>query len=308
MTDYKNFKNEKSFRLLDMYERLNKGEILYKSQLSEQYGVSEKSIQRDISDLRIYLVEHHENDDNELVYDKKLNGYKLEKNNNLWFNSKEVLAICKIILESRAFNKKELQQLIEKLLIQTPKNERKEVEEIIRKELFYYVPPLHNKNLFSRLWDLTQYINCKEIIEIEYTRKDDFTRNYLIKPVAIMFSEYYFYVISYMADDTKKDPTVFRVDRIKEIKNTHEHFVTPYQDEFNDGEFRKRVQFMFTGKLTKVKFEYSGYSLEAILDRIPTAKIVSQKDNVYTIEAEAYGEGIIMWLKTQGDYVKMIEK
>lgn len=66
-----------------------------------------------------------------------------------------------------------------------------------------------------------------------------------------MFSEFYFYIISYMADESKKNPTVFRIDRILEVKGNGRHFRTPYQDEFNDGEFRKRVQYMFIGKLKK---------------------------------------------------------
>ena len=118
-----------------------------------------------------------------------------------------------------------------------------------------------------------------------------------------MFSEFYFYVVSYMADETRTNPTVFRVDRIEEIKDTMQHFQTPYSKEFNDGEFRKRIQFMFTGELKKVKFEFSGASVESILDKLPTAQIIDKKEDVYTITAESYGDGIYMWLRAQGDIV-----
>ena len=37
---------------------------------------------------------------------------------------------------------------------------------------------------------------------------------------------------------------------------------------FQDGEFRKRIQFMQTGMLVKIKFYYNGPSLEAVLDRV----------------------------------------
>ena len=40
----------KGFRLLSIYERLNKGEILHKTELAEQFSVSEKTVQRDIDD------------------------------------------------------------------------------------------------------------------------------------------------------------------------------------------------------------------------------------------------------------------
>ena len=64
---------------------------------------------------------------------------------------------------------------------------------------------------------------------------------------------------------------------------------------------------MYGGKLQRVKFLYKGDSLEAVLDRLPTAKILNEEDGVYTISAEVFGKGIDMWLKSQGDLVEIIE-
>ena len=85
-----------------------------------------------------------------------------------------------------------------------------------------------------------------------------------------------------------------------------ETFKVIYKDRFEEGEFRKRVQFMFGGKLRKVRFEYSGYSVEAVLDRLPTARIEKEEDGVYTISAEVFGDGIDMWLRSQGDRIRVI--
>ena len=64
---------------------------------------------------------------------------------------------------------------------------------------------------------------------------------------------------------------------------------------------------MYGGKLRKVKFQYSGFSVEAVLDRLPTAQIISEKDGVYTITAEVFGDGIDMWLRSQGDLVRLVK-
>ena len=77
---------------------------------------------------------------------------------------------------------------------------------------------------------------------------------------------------------------------------------------FSDGEFRKRIQFMYAGELRRVTFDYCGASVEAVLDRLPTAKVVSEKNGVYRITAEVYGNGIDMWLRSQGSAVKVVEK
>ena len=43
--------------------------------------------------------------------------------------------------------------------------------------------------------------------------------------------------------------TIYRIDWIKERKVLEEKFYIPYHSRFEEGEFRKRVQFMYGGKL-----------------------------------------------------------
>ena len=90
----------------------------------------------------------------------------------------------------------------------------------------------------------------------------------MLKPVGIMFSEFYFYLIAWMADDSKDLYTVFRADRITNMEVKDEGFEIPYAQRFSEAEFRKRVQFMYTGKLKRVKFAYLGASLEVVFDRL----------------------------------------
>ena len=74
------------------------------------------------------------------------------------------------------------------------------------------------------------------------------------------------------------------MDRLKNLKVTEEHFSVPYRNKFEEGEYRKRIQFMRGGKLRKVKLEYSGFAVEAVLDRLPTARIISEDEGKYVIE------------------------
>lgn len=70
---------------------------------------------------------------------------------------------------------------------------------------------------------------------------------------------------------------------------------------------RKRIQFMYGGKLEKVRFIYTGPNLEAVLDRLPTSRVVGHDSRGYPIaEAEVFsGNGLDMWLKSQGDWVEL---
>lgn len=63
---------------------------------------------------------------------------------------------------------------------------------------------------------------------------------------------------------------------------------------------------MWPGSLRNIRFEFNGPSLQAILDRLPTAKVIDRYDGKYLIEAEVYGDGIKMFLLSQGSWVKAI--
>lgn len=145
--------------------------------------------------------------------------------------------------------------------------------------------------------------------------KDKVTVKRKVKPVAIMFSEYYFYLTAFIHDEEVRKkfdvindsfPTIYRIDRIKKLMVLDEKFHIPYSSRFEEGEFRKRIQFMYGGKLQKVKFKYSGLDIDAILDRLPTAQVLAEEDGIYTVSAEVFGKGIDMWLKSQGNYITQL--
>lgn len=297
--------NIKSFRLINMYEKLNRGDIINKKEFAEEFGISEKSVQRDIDDLRTYLYESGGNE-TAIEYDYEKSGYRLVKQERTFLTNEEIFAVAKILLESRGLNKQELNSLIDKLLIQATPSARVNIKELMLNERFHYIPPRHGKPIIDLIWKLNGHIFNKEIIEFDYIRKDGVASHRAVKPLSVMFSDYYFYLIAWMADDSKDFPTVFRVDRMTEVKATGEKFKIPYKDRFEEGEFRKRVQFMYSGPLKTIRFEYTGQSIEAILDRIPGAEILEQSNGKYVLKAECYGDGILMWLRTQGDYVKIL--
>lgn len=58
-------------RVLFLYTKLLEGQILRKNELAEYFDVNEKSIQRDLEDIRSYLeeVEIEEGTGSELLYD-----------------------------------------------------------------------------------------------------------------------------------------------------------------------------------------------------------------------------------------------
>lgn len=314
-------KNNKIERVLGIYTRLLNGSIVKKSEEAANYGVNERSIQRDIDDIRNYLELDGERVGciNNVIYDRSSKGYRLEKVCKMKLSNSEVLALCKILLDSRAFTKTEMTQMLDRLIsCCVPETNQRMLKELIRNEEFHYVEPKHRTVFMDKLWELGTAINGCRCIEIEYTRsKDKITVTRKLRPVAVMFSEFYFYLTAFIDDEKVQEnfkvlndafPTIYRLDRIKKLAVLDERFHIPYSSRFEEGEFRKRIQFMYGGKLQKVKFRYSGYDIDAVLDRLPTAKVLSEEDEVYIVEAEVFVQGIDMWLRSQGSFVERIKQ
>jgi len=115
-----------------------------------------------------------------------------------------------------------------------PKADQKLVKKLIRNEEFHYVEPRHRTKFIDQLWSLGQAVNESRYIEIDYYRtKDKKIVHRKLRTVAIMFSEYYFYLAAFIEDkEVQKDfdvlndsfPTIYRIDRIKLLKVLDEHF------------------------------------------------------------------------------------
>ncbi|MCX7531287.1 helix-turn-helix transcriptional regulator [Lactococcus lactis] len=293
-------KNDKSSRLLKMNERLSRGEPLKKQSIKKEFNIPSKTFDRDIKFLREFYFETNE----KIIYDKKLNAYYLQSESKR-LAKKEVYALCKILIESRAFNYHEFNSLIEKLLRQCNFNEVEEISKLIGNQRLNYVELQHGKYLINLIWEIAMYIRNQELIYFDYKRQDGTEKNHHVKPVGIIFSEFYFYLLAYHTD-YNKIPTVYRVDRIKNLSSIGEKFTVPYADRFSESEFYKRVLFMYTGELQQIRFKYTGV-LESLLDKVPTATIekeVSKKE--WVIRAESFGEGLLMWLKSQGSKVQIL--
>ena len=305
----------KNQRILDIYVRLLNNKIVNRKNLAQEFEVSERTIHRDISDLRNFMV--NLNMSGEIEYDPKENGYVLKNEDMQKLSNSEILAVCKILLDSRAFLKDEMMSIIDKLLKQCiPHENFKKVSQLIDNEKFHYMELQHKKSFIDWLWDIGDAIKNHNQMEIKYKKMDGTFVTRVVNPVGLMFSEYYFYLLAHIVNidkekyfDNKDDvfPTIYRVDRIESFKILPKHFRVFYKDRFEEGEFRKRTFFMTGGRLQKIKFKYTGHSLEAILDKIPTAEVIEEGDGYYIIKAEVFGNGINRWILSQGKDVEIIK-
>ena len=296
---------EKNDRILEIFYRGIKGEDISIRRLTDEHGVSEKSISRDISTIKTFLAENRELVGNtELRYDYSSKVYRLEFDEFLL--SKELITLVKILIGSRAFSKDDLTQIIRKIKSFTTADDQKLMEKLIEKEISHYHEVHHeNKQLIDDIGRLTNIIYSRQEITVTYYKVNREIVTRRLRPVSIMFSEYYFYLIAYEVDGPDY-PKYFRIDRITKITEHREQFKLDRRHEFDEGALREKIQLMFPGELRKITFEFSGPSIEAIKDKLPTAKLLKLRGNTALFEAEVYGDGIIMFLLSQKEWIKVI--
>jgi predicted DNA-binding transcriptional regulator YafY len=312
--------NHKSSRTLDIYSRLCEGQIINKKSEAFRFGVDERSIQRDIDDIRAFLCDRADGqgtDGRKIVYDRQKEGFVLVGSQGSLMSNDEILAVSKILLESRAFTKREMRDILHKLVSGcVPQTNMKLVTDLISNEMYHYVELRHKSSVKGKLWELGEEIRRCNLLEITYRKQvsSKETVKRIIQPIAIIFSEYYFYLNAFIVEKNDAGayeqvfdyPAVFRVDRILRYREVGEKFRIAYANRFEEGEFRKKVQFMFPGQLTHIEFRYTGRNVEAILDRLPTAQIVDTGEDGCVVQAEVFGKGILMWLLSQGTAVEVL--
>ena len=299
----------KTPRILSMFMRLLHGGCIYKKAEAERFNVNEKTIQRDLDDIRTYFAEANcDGSCGELIYRRKENDYYLNTGGEKQLQGMDVLLLTKILLESRSLCKAEMESLLDKLLLQALPQDRKMIGKLVCNEKYHYAPVSHGKKLAGLIWQLSCALRKQRCVQIEYKKEnmqDSILRE--VEPQGIIFSEYYFYLLACIVGKDYDFPAVYRIDRILAIKVLDETFRCSYCNRFEEGEFRKRVQFMKSGPILKLTFRYTGKSLTAVLDRLPTARVIEQKDGEAVIEAEVFGDGIKMWLLSQGEYVEVLK-
>lgn len=317
-------KAKKEERLLGVYTSLMNGEIIDGEEVAERYGCNIKTIRRDFEDIENFLADYNLETGSryevknieESRRDKAK--YQLINRDGGYMNRQELLAVCKILMDSRSLAHSEMAPIMEKLVgtaVQT--HDRKFVSDLLANEWFNYVEPSHKTEILDSLLEISRAVKEQRVIRIGYTKKGGELVQRDLEPLGIIFSENYFYLAGNLRDFDKQNfhikgdenPTMYRVDRIDELEVLDDRYQIAEAKRFKEGEYRKRIQFMFGGALYHLKFYVKSFALEFLKDKLGMAKVSDcpDPDYDYQVEAEMFGQGILMWLMGQGDGIKLVE-
>ena len=165
-------RNSRLDRILYIQQVLVQGGVLNKQQTADRIGVSEKTIQRDLDTLRNHFADSEPR--REILYNSAKGGYLLDDTLSRFLTSSEILAVCKILLESRSMVKEEMFPILDKLVqVCTPLDRLNQVKDLISNERFHYVEPQHGRKFIESLWEIGTAVENHNVMEITYCRTHD---------------------------------------------------------------------------------------------------------------------------------------
>lgn len=311
-------------RILDIFTALLNGEKLTLNEYADKYQVSEKSISRDFEKIQLFLSDYNVEKGasfeiaNTEASRRDKGQYQLKNADNRFMTRSQILAVSKILMDSRGLAQEEMSPIMEKLVSSSVSVENQRfVKDLLLNEWYNYTEPSHKKPILEMLLDISKAVKAQRIIRIRYAKSSGSEVERTLEPLGIIFSEYYFYLAGNLRDFDKdkhfqikgdENPTMYRVDRIQELDILDEGYQVSESKRFKEGEYRKRIQFMYGGELHHLKLLVRSFALEAVCDKLATAKVSPwDKDGFdFLVEAELFGDGILMWLMGQGAGVRLI--
>lgn len=297
----------KSTQILELYLKFLNGEKLSKSEISAYFdNKSDRTIQRYISDLNNFLGSYEATDHLKIKYSYSMNAFHMVNVGDQRIDEMQVLAILKILIATRGLGEEEIKTAVHNLTERLEPEDQKMIEKAIQSELVHYKPMNHGAPLYQMIWDITLLIQQGKSLKFNYANAMNQMREHIVKPMYITFSELYFYLVTM---NEKHQTIIYRLDRILDYEVHRTQIEVPNSPFTKEGELKKRIYFMYGGERKRVRFEFNGGIIESVLDRFPTAKLIKKdyEHNRFEVEIEVIGDGILMWLLSQGSKVKVLE-
>lgn len=291
---------------LELYLKFMSGERLSKAQIGEIIGKkSDRTVQRYIANLNDFFLNKSEMEHLKITMNPKDRKYEMVHNSSETFDKTQVLVILKMLISTRGLSEEEIKMIVNNLTKHMSDENQHIIEKAIQSELIHYEPMNHGEPLLNKIWELNHIIQQNKTIEFDYFNAMNQGRTHVIKPMYITFSELYFYLVGV---NDKEQVLIFRIDRIQAYKVMKTRLTVPSSPYIREGALKQRIYFMYGGHWKKVSFEFNGGIIESVLDRFPTAQLLKKDytNNRFVVEIEVIGDGILMWLLSQGSRVKVL--
>ena len=84
------------------------------------------------------------------------------------------------------------------MLVLVPRDDQKEIEQIIGSEKLNYAPLTDQQNRIEKIWNLSEAILHEQVLDIIYQKPySESSKRQTVLPVSLYYDNHYFYLVVY---------------------------------------------------------------------------------------------------------------
>jgi len=204
------------------------GQHVDKASFSVEHSINERTFDRDIEDVRLFLSEIYSC--NEVIFDKQSNSYYLTGDKPKYIDRMAAAIIAKILLCSDAFRSDEMEGLFHTILSTVTPHDAKAISGYLQYDKRNYYSKT-NSAILKTLGDLYAVIHNGTDIEITIRRNGASSENKRVSPLEIEISNSVFYLIG--AEELNLSNIVrYRIDIIESFKVLGSTFSSAFKEKY----------------------------------------------------------------------------
>lgn len=207
---------DKVTRILILFYNLCEGKYVNKKEYCVEHGIAERSFDRDIEDIRLFLNEIYSG--NDIVYDRNNKGYHLAYVSSGHLSGEETIAILNLILGAHTLCDEEKYRLLESLISVTENSRRQLVDKIIKNRLSSEQTDNEIPPLMKLQWDIGLCLTDEHILELVFKNQENTTETQKIRLMDIVLKDGELYLKAHLADKEPNSPLLFPLKKIERFR------------------------------------------------------------------------------------------
>ena len=178
-------------RILKLYEALNRGRKIFKEPFCMEYEISERTFDRDIEKIRLFLSEEYSG--KEVEYSSREECYSIpgiEEQGSL--SMLELMIIVKMLKSEAGLESQEFEGLVKTLLSVADHSQKEKIKKSVDEEIGQYENRSGQKAFLKLFGDLQKCIEDRNVIWLDLGE-----HKVLFFPVALEYLSPEFYLLGY---------------------------------------------------------------------------------------------------------------
>jgi len=268
-------------------------------QLSEHFGVSIRTIYRDIEAIEsagIPVISYQGHEGGFCIMDN----YRLSRQLLTFEDMLSILSTLKGV--NGSLQNRELNDVIEKIECLIPEEREEEFERRIEQVAFDMVPWSNNKKWNDNFHLINRAVTEQKLISFNYTSYQSATGRRAVEPMTLLFKVNCWYLFGYCL--MRNDYRLFKLSRMREISILDERFIRrngSWRDSIATGDSsvnrpQIRLELLFKARARIKVEEYFEPEQMTILENGDFSVIVTMPDD----------EWVHSWLLSYGDEVEVL--